>query len=100
MIRRPPRSTLFPYTTLFRSDRLPERLAKALRNPVRLRNSVQRIVQTRDSVRASIETEAKRTEQIRADYAIVTAPAPIAAEIEFQPALPDAQRLALESLKY
>src|SRR2546423_10073586 len=24
MIRRPPRSTLFPYTTLFRSDRLPE----------------------------------------------------------------------------
>src|SRR5260370_21408836 len=23
MIRRPPRSTLFPYTTLFRSDRLP-----------------------------------------------------------------------------
>src|SRR3712207_7086243 len=26
MIRRPPRSTLFPYTTLFRSDRDPERL--------------------------------------------------------------------------
>src|SRR5690242_20838018 len=24
MIRRPPRSTLFPYTTLFRSDRQPE----------------------------------------------------------------------------
>src|SRR3712207_8574122 len=30
MIRRPPRSTLFPYTTLFRSDgRLPRRLAAA-----------------------------------------------------------------------
>src|SRR2546425_7968570 len=27
MIRRPPRSTLFPYTTLFRSDRLVRRLA-------------------------------------------------------------------------
>src|SRR5258707_7349626 len=26
MIRRPPRSTLFPYTTLFRSHGLPERL--------------------------------------------------------------------------
>src|SRR3712207_7313721 len=25
MIRRPPRSTLFPYTTLFRSRRVPER---------------------------------------------------------------------------
>src|SRR5256885_13238326 len=24
MIRRPPRSTLFPYTTLFRSERLPQ----------------------------------------------------------------------------
>src|SRR5256885_10347450 len=31
MIRRPPRSTLFPYTTLFRSVRVPER-----RNDVRL----------------------------------------------------------------
>src|SRR2546422_6523566 len=27
MIRRPPRSTLFPYTTLFRSARLPDRPA-------------------------------------------------------------------------
>src|SRR2546425_8178259 len=28
MIRRPPRSTLFPYTTLFRSLQTPERLAR------------------------------------------------------------------------
>src|SRR5256885_1692851 len=28
MIRRPPRSTLFPYTTLFRSQRIEEKLAK------------------------------------------------------------------------
>src|SRR5438477_3570502 len=34
MIRRPPRSTLFPYTTLFRSDRLPGLLA-AHRQPGR-----------------------------------------------------------------
>src|SRR2546429_3178458 len=33
MIRRPPRSTLFPYTTLFRSDRRPgdERVRSGLR---------------------------------------------------------------------
>src|SRR3712207_7826301 len=31
MIRRPPRSTLFPYTTLFRSSSNPEDLAKAER---------------------------------------------------------------------
>src|SRR2546430_13299608 len=28
MIRRPPRSTLFPYTTLFRSDSAPDRRAR------------------------------------------------------------------------
>src|SRR2546427_2243600 len=31
MIRRPPRSTLFPYTTLFRSHRLPQQLLSAAR---------------------------------------------------------------------
>src|SRR5256885_12264930 len=31
MIRRPPRSTLFPYTTLFRSEGAEERMARELR---------------------------------------------------------------------
>src|SRR2546422_4790427 len=36
MIRRPPRSTLFPYTTLFRSDGRPRRLCPAqLRDELR-----------------------------------------------------------------
>src|SRR5260221_5049410 len=34
MIRRPPRSTLFPYPTLFRSQRIELRIARA-ENPVR-----------------------------------------------------------------
>src|SRR3712207_7172580 len=38
MIRRPPRSTLFPYTTLFRSD--PAGLAVALEHPRLLRGGV------------------------------------------------------------
>src|SRR2546430_8421408 len=33
MIRRPPRSTLFPYTTLFRSQSLPDRRAARERAP-------------------------------------------------------------------
>src|SRR3712207_7177399 len=33
MIRRPPRSTLFPYTTLFRSARVPRRGAARLARP-------------------------------------------------------------------
>src|SRR3712207_6950645 len=39
MIRRPPRSTLFPYTTLFRSDRSRDVLpvAEVLRHPLRPR---------------------------------------------------------------
>src|SRR2546425_7212435 len=37
MIRRPPRSTLFPYTTLFRSDEVPRCLRQELRSPVGLR---------------------------------------------------------------
>src|SRR2546430_11683128 len=35
MIRRPPRSTLFPYTTLFRSRTLPRRLLPSRRRRVR-----------------------------------------------------------------
>src|SRR3712207_8437344 len=34
MIRRPPRSTLFPYTTLFRSERDRERLRLRLHRPL------------------------------------------------------------------
>src|SRR2546429_6276083 len=34
MIRRPPRSTLFPYTTLFRSDRAARAAASPRRSPV------------------------------------------------------------------
>src|SRR3712207_9056353 len=36
MIRRPPRSTLFPYTTLFRSVELPVRLLKSPLREIRL----------------------------------------------------------------
>src|SRR5689334_24671644 len=39
MIRRPPRSTLFPYTTLFRSCRLPSSRAPGDRAPRRRRPS-------------------------------------------------------------
>src|SRR5687768_18109355 len=37
MIRRPPRSTLFPYTTLFRSGHVPLRPRRAARVPSRRR---------------------------------------------------------------
>src|SRR2546430_5226900 len=40
MIRRPPRSTLFPYTTLFRSRQIAQDLAE--RAPMRPENALQR----------------------------------------------------------
>ena len=80
------------------NDQLPERMARALHTPVRLRHVVRRIVQTKKGVRITAE-HPQRTE-LAADFAIVTAPAPLAAEIEFAPALPEAQRDAFVRLRY
>ena len=93
----PARNTL--YRLSGGNDRLPERLARALRGPVRLRHVVRRIVQTRSAVRAMVENRRKRSE-VSAACAIVTAPAPLAAAIEFVPDLPEAQRDALARLRH
>src|SRR2546426_2498439 len=51
MIRRPPRSTLFPYTTLFRSSPMPGRLTFAI-----IRESVEDIVLvSEDEIRAAVK---------------------------------------------
>src|SRR3712207_7207413 len=49
MIRRPPRSTLFPYTTLFRSEREIEALEAEGRDSARL-----------DALRGELERQARR----------------------------------------
>jgi monoamine oxidase len=82
------------------NDRLPERMARALSTPVRLQQIVRRIVQNHNSVRATVETAQARRTEITADYAIVAVPAPLAAEIEYVPAQPAAQRDALARLRY
>ncbi|HWO40468.1 MAG TPA: NAD(P)/FAD-dependent oxidoreductase [Candidatus Eisenbacteria bacterium] len=81
------------------SDRLPERMARALRASIRLRHVVRRIVQTRNEVRVTVENQGRRSE-ITAACAVVTVPAPIAAEMDFEPGLPEAQRDALTRLRY
>jgi len=70
------------------NDRLPERMARALSNPVRLQQVVRRIVQNKNSLRVTVEAVRARRTEITADYAIVAVPAPLAAEIEYLPALP------------
>jgi monoamine oxidase len=81
------------------NDRLAERMARALRRPVRLRHIVRRITQTKTGVRVTVENGRRRSE-VSATCALVTAPAPLAAEIKYMPGLPEAQRDALTRLKY
>src|SRR5256886_8094406 len=50
MIRRPPRSTLFPYTTLFRSGDVAERARRALRREAVEPRGVDRIAAVRPSL--------------------------------------------------
>src|SRR5260221_8026715 len=57
MIRRPPRSTLFPYTTLFRSepsDGAPSRCWVSARSGLRLRECLARQVRSFDAHRGVI----------------------------------------------
>jgi monoamine oxidase len=82
------------------NDRLPERMARALGAPVRLQQIVRRIVQNKNSVRVTVETARARRTEITSDYVIVAVPAPLAAEIEYAPALPAAQCEAFARLRY
>src|SRR3712207_8271619 len=60
MIRRPPRSTLFPYTTLFRSDRVERRI---------LGHAPLRLAQPVAQVAAGVEPAAARRVDRRGDVA-------------------------------
>src|SRR2546422_11356922 len=60
MIRRPPRSTLFPYTTLFRS-----RKGRASKTPPRKRHPLMVAV---ESVRAAIATFGTATPTVNVSY--------------------------------
>jgi monoamine oxidase len=82
------------------NDRLVQKAAAKLHTPIQLRHIVRRIAQTKKSARVTIENRSGQREEIKGDYVLVTAPAPIAAEIEFAPALPDAQRDAFSRLRY
>src|SRR3712207_7521294 len=70
MIRRPPRSTLFPYTTLFRSDDATSRsdasvhrLSYSTRHPDSIR--LQRSARRRDSTRCQNSTRQTHPELLR-----------------------------------
>jgi monoamine oxidase len=82
------------------NDRLPEHMARALRRPVLLKHVVRRIEQKKDSLHFIVDNSRGRRSTLSADYAIVAVPAPLAADIEYAPPLPDRQRDTLARLRY
>src|SRR2546430_10642434 len=85
MIRRPPRSTLFPYTTLFRSVHAPRRRSLPTRKTARSssapRPSARRSeehtseLQSQSNLVCRLLLEKKRLEQLPAETAHQTSPA-------------------------
>jgi monoamine oxidase len=82
------------------NDRLPERLANALRTPVLLRHVARRIVQKKNAVHLTVENSQGRRSTLTGEYAIVAVPAPLAVDIEYRPPLPERQRDAFARLRY
>src|SRR5438046_7800813 len=60
MIRRPPRSTLFPYTTLFRSHRAPEQLLALLLEQPRALTTLAERLQRRQALQRVEQLGAER----------------------------------------
>src|SRR3712207_7788794 len=63
MIRRPPRSTLFPYTTLFRSHVLPVTLVPVRGELPLLRDRLQRLALPRRVVPRDVVERGRRSEE-------------------------------------
>src|SRR5688572_33412165 len=62
MIRRPPRSTLFPYTTLFRSELTQDAAARALE----LQASAEEVARSMDVLFQSVEKTSSSTTEMNA----------------------------------
>jgi len=82
------------------NDRLAAALAKSVGNVISLRHEAMAIRQSAQDVRVTIEDGHGARDEALADFAIVTAPAPIVRRIRFDPPLPDVQRQAIDSLLY
>lgn len=80
------------------NDRLIDALATASGATVHLRHVVRAVRQGDAGVEVVVEGPDGRIDVMRANYLVVTVPAPILREVAFTPALPEPQRLAFETL--
>jgi monoamine oxidase len=79
---------------------LPRALARRVRGTLHLQTAVLSIATSTKGVRLVVAGGDGRRSEVRADYAVVTAPASTLRDIEIRPALPPRQRQAIESLAY
>jgi monoamine oxidase len=82
------------------NDSLPRALARRLPGPLHLQAVVLSVATSTRGVRLLVAGRDGRRSEVRADYAVVTAPASTLRDIEIRPALPPRQRQAIGSLVY
>lgn len=80
------------------NDRLIEKLAARKGLKVSLQLDVKRVAHDARGVSISVADRAGKLSVIKADYLVMTAPAPIVRDLEFTPALPATLRQALKAL--
>jgi monoamine oxidase len=81
------------------NDRLPKAMAVELGDALHLDTAARAVHDDQSSVRVTVERGGDRT-QIKADYAILAAPAPALRAIDIMPGLPREQARVFERLKY
>jgi monoamine oxidase len=79
------------------NDQLTSRMAAALGRSVEFGTVVRRVRQDRGALVVTLERRGRS--EFPCDYLVVALPAPLASEVVYEPALPDAQRAALAHLR-
>ena len=82
------------------NDRLVDALLRAVGGRVLLGHSIRAVANALDRVLITVTDPAGLTQQIEADYVVMTLPASTVRHVDIQPALPDDQRRAIERLAY
>jgi len=82
------------------NDRLVDALLGAVRGRVLLEHSIRAVANALDRVVITVTDPAGLTQQIEADYVVMTLPASTLRDVDIQPPLPEGQRHAIARLAY
>jgi monoamine oxidase len=82
------------------NDRLVDALLGAVRGRVLLEHSIRAIANALDRVVITVTDASGLTQQVEADYVVMTLPASTLRAVDIQPPLPEEQRRAIERLAY